>query len=62
MNKTFTLWNIPSDSWEGVPKDLEVSVELEKKIKITMSEKVTDEELKPYQTSVDQETLAIIIC
>jgi len=62
MNKSYTLWNIPSESWEGIPDNLVVTKELEKKIKETMSEKVSEEELKPFRTQVDQETLAKIIC
>ena len=61
MKEKFTLWNITSESWNGVPQGLEVSEELKIRIKIAMSEKLSEDELRPYQTPVDQEQMARLV-
>ncbi len=61
MDKKYTLWNIPSNSWNGVPEGLTVTEELEQKIKEAMSKPASDEELRPYKTPIDQEQMAIIV-
>ncbi len=61
MDQKYTLWNMPSNSWDGVPKDLKVTDELEKKVKAAMAEPASDDDLRPYQTPVDQEQMAKII-
>jgi len=61
MDQKYTLWNIPSKSWSGVPKDLKVTEDLEQKIKVTMTAPAPDEELRAYQTPIDQEQMAKII-
>jgi len=61
MDQKYTLWNMPSEFWNGVPKNLEVSEEIELKIKAAMVKSVSEEELRPYKTPVDQEQMARII-
>lgn len=61
MDQKHTLWNMPSESWNGVPKNLKVTEEVALKVKVAMEKSVPEEELLPYKTPVDQERMARII-
>ena len=61
MTQKYTLWNIPSESWAGVPEGLEVSADLAKAVDKVFSEPVDEDEVSPYRTPVDQDQMAKII-
>ena len=61
MDKKYTLWNKPSESWTGMPKGLKVTEDLENKIKKTMRTPAPVESIRPYNTPIDQEQMAKII-
>ena len=61
MSQKFTLWNMPGESWNGVPQNLSVSEDLERKIKEAMTTPASKEDLRPYETPIDQEQMAKII-
>ena len=61
MDQKYTLWNMPSESWNGVPKNLTVTGELEQKVKDAMSKPVSDDVVRPYRTPIDQEQMAKIV-
>jgi len=61
MDHKYTLWNMPGGSWEGVPKDLKITDEVEQKIKDAMATPAPEEELRPYKTPINKDQIAKII-
>ena len=61
MEKKYTLWNKPSESWTGMPKDLKVTEDLENKIKEAMTTPISADAIRPYKTPIDQDQMAKII-
>ncbi len=61
MTQKFTMWNIPCDSWQGIPEDLEVPADLNQQIQEALTQPADEQETRAYKTPIDPEQLAKII-
>ncbi len=57
----YTLWTMPSNLWQGIPQDLEISEQMARKIQAALKEPVSEGEVRAYKTPVDPEKLSKII-